>query len=241
MGISSWSWFKQHIDQKSLNWWERSSEYVRFTYMWITASNLISDNDVNSLFHNPILFPYLRNILSLGSLFNCCCQYFWSYFETHPGCVTSWPLDSGSSVIPTKTTVNLLSLQGLLSLSLFFSSGGKLISFLPGVSVVDLIYPCWETVMVLIKLRVSHWFGSAHCGEELLRDLLRDWWANKGSRVNSDTKTDTRSFFECVSSHEVQKNQFAYEFYLWIENDLQGKVQLLRNSEEDAALKINPN
>ena len=141
MGISSWSWFKQHIDQKSLNWWERSSEYVCFTYMWITASNLISDNDVNSLFHNPILFPYLRNILSLGSLFNCCCQYFWSYFETHPGCVTSWPLDSGSSVIPTKTTVNLLSLQGLLSLSLFFSSGGKLISFLPGVSVVDLIYP----------------------------------------------------------------------------------------------------
>ena len=59
-------------------------------------------------------------------------------------------------MIPTKTTVNLLSLQGLLSLSFFFSNGGKLISFLPGVSVVDLIYLCWETVMVLIKLRVSH-------------------------------------------------------------------------------------
>ena len=146
-------------------------------------------------FHNPILFPYLRNILPLGSLFNCCCQYFWSYFETHPGCVTSWPLDSGSSVIPTKTTVNLLSLQGLLSLSFFFSNGGKLISFLPGVSVVDLIYRCWETVMVLIKLRVSHWFGSAHCGEELLRDLFRDWWANKGSRELTVTQRQTHGAF----------------------------------------------
>lgn len=127
MGISFWSWFKQHIDQKSSNWWERTSEYALFTCELQHQTSFLITMLIPS-FHNPILFLYLRNIFPLGSLFNCCCQYFWSYFETHPRCMTCWPPDSGSSVIPTKTTVNLLSLQSLL---FFFFFQWRKINFLP--------------------------------------------------------------------------------------------------------------
>ena len=201
MGISFWSWFKQHIDQKCLNWWDRSSEYVCFIYMWITASNLISD----SLFSQPHPFSLLKEYLTPAVSFQLLLSVFLELFWNPPRMQDSWPLDSGSSVTPgfrifcdphwdngefaefARTS---------LSLSLFFfSNGGKLISFLPGVTVVDLIYSCWETVMVLIKLRVSHWFGSAHCGEELLRDLFRDWWANKGSGELTVTRRQTHWAF----------------------------------------------
>ena len=173
-------------------------------------SNLIiSDNDVIPSFHTPILFPSLRNISPAGSFLNCCCWEFCSYFETHPGYVTSRPLDSGSSVIPTKTTVNLPGLQGLL---LFFI-WVRLISFLPGVNVVDLIYPCWETVMVLIKLRVSHWFGGAYCGEELPRDLLRDLWASTDEMESEQWHEDRKAkpFWMCEQPLGSE-NGFACEF-----------------------------
>lgn len=136
MAISFWSWFKQHIDQKCLNWWDRSSEYVCFIYMWITASTLISES---SFLAHPFSLD-IRNILPLTvSFFNCCCQYFWSYFETHPGCRTPdpwiqdllWPRIQDLLWPPTETTVNLLSLQGLLSLSLSFFLQWRKINFLP--------------------------------------------------------------------------------------------------------------
>lgn len=127
MGISFWSCLNNTLT-RSLQTGEReplSTLYLHVNYS-IKTSFLITM--LIPSFHNPILFLYLRNIFPLGSLFNCCCQYFWSYFETHPGCMTCWPLDSGSSVIPTKTTVNLPSWQSLL---FFFFFQWRKINFLP--------------------------------------------------------------------------------------------------------------